>query len=570
MNNYYGIDFARQKEKLLSSEAAKVLINDVIEKADSALEKTYDALKFTEYTLFLETGDRGTYERKYFERRNDCSYISVAYWLTGDEKYKNQLIDLIFHICDEYTWCVPGHAFFFDDKPTIKQMFEMVDLFQSETARLLSDIALLIGEKLPYYVNDRIEYEIKRRITEPIKSNEYHWQKPDCKTNWAAVCSGGVLAALLTFGTDEEIKEILPKLYPAVENFLDGYNDDGCCMEGYAYWNYGFGYFVIFARMILEYTNGEVNYFKRDKVKNIATFVQKIRLGKTKIASFSDGTSVFTFSPGLFSYLKELYPDEVVLPPLELGTLRGNVYSMKELLWFNTDYCEEAYKSETAYLKDAQWFVKRNDKFSFAAKAGNNNEPHNHNDVGSFMIVTNNDDIPLTDVGCGLYDAFTFDNNCRYKMLQNASFGHSVPIINGKYQNFGAQYSAENVVATKNTFSFDMHGAYDEGIVKSLHRFFELSDDRVILRDTVEYSETTESFTERMVSLTKPEITNGSACLNGVSVVYDTKKYKASVSEGSYKQHISGIDVKVYFLDFEAVCDKEKTFEFEILIKSDN
>lgn len=566
MKNYYGVDFAEQKEKLLKSETAKVIINDVIERAEKALGKTYAALKLSEYRLFSETGDRAIFEKKYFERRNDCSYISVAYWLTEDDKYKNQLMDLIFHICDEYTWCVPAHALL-QDKPTSKQVIEKIDLFQAETGRLLSDIALMTGEKLPHYVNDRIEYEIKRRIIEPIKSNEYPWHKPSCTTNWAAVCSGGVLAALLTFGTSTDIKEALPKLYCGAENFLAGYNDDGCCMEGCDYWNYGFGYFVIFAKMILEYTNGKVNYFKREKVKNIAAFIQKIRLGKTKIASFSDGSSKFTFSTGLFSLLKEIYPDEIVLPSLKFGTEQGNIYSMKELLWFNTEYCEDAYKSETAYFKDAQWFIKRNDKFSFAAKAGNNNEPHNHNDIGSFMIVTNNDDIPLADFGCGVYNAFTFDNKYRYTMLQNASFGHSVPIINGTYQNFGSEYFAKDVIATDNTFSFDMSGAYDKEIIKSLRRFFKLTDDRVILRDTVEYSEMTKSFTERMVSWTKPEISDGFVDLKSVLIMYDNKKYRVSVSENSYKRHADGPDIKVYFIDFDAVRQKESEYEFEFVIK---
>lgn len=566
MKNYYGVDFAEQKKKLSNSKIAKVLINDVIEKAEAALGKTYDALKFSEFTLFLETGDRAIYEKKYFERRNDCSYISIAYWLTEDEKYRNQLIDLIFHICDEYTWCVPAHALL-HDKPTSKQVIEMIDLLQAETGRLLTDIALMVGDKLPYYVNDRIEYEIRRRIIEPIKNNEYYWQKPTCTTNWAAVCSGGVLVPLLTFGTGTEIEDVLPKLYPAVENFLIGYNDDGCCLEGCDYWNYGFGYFVIFARMILEYSNGEVNYFKRDKVKNIATFIQKIRLGKTKIVSFSDGSSKFAFSPGLVCCLKEIYPDDFILPSLEFGTEQGSIYSMKELLWFNTDYSEGDYESETTYFKDAQWFVKRNENFSFAAKAGNNNEPHNHNDIGSFMIVTSNDDIPLTDLGRGVYNAFNFDKKYRYTILQNASFGHSVPIINGTYQSFGSEYHAKNVTATDNTFSFDMSGAYDEGIVNGLCRSFRLTDDRIIIRDTVEYSEITENIIERMVSLTKPKIQDSSVDLGSALIMYDNEKYKVSISEDSYRRYADGPEIKVYFIDFEAIREKEDIFEFELVIR---
>ncbi len=564
MKTYYGVDFDKQREKLLNSEIAKPLIKALLEKADLALTKTYEALKMTEYMLFVETGDRTKFERKYFERRDDCSYLSIAFWLTEDEKYVKPLIDGVFRICDEFTWCVPAHAEL-PSNPSIELIQTQIDLFQAETGRLLTDIDALVGEKLPYYVKERISTEVRKRIIEPLKVRGFWWHI-NCNNNWAAVCAGGVGVGLLHYGTEAEINHYLPRLYQAMENFLGGYNDDGCCMEGYAYWNYGFGYFVIFAKMILDYTNGEVNYFEREKVKNIATYVKKIRMGRSKIASFSDGGSTFTFSPGLMSYLKELYPDEVSLPALELGTTKGNVYSMKEFLWFNVDYKEDEYKTETSYFEGAEWFISRSDNFSFAAKAGNNDEPHNHNDIGSFMIVTNNDDIPLADFGCGVYNAFTFRPDYRYKMIQNSSAGHSVPIINGEFQKVGREYSANNVKALDNLFSFDMEGAYEEGLVNKLHREFEVKEKSVVLCDTVEYSDKTESITERMVSWTKPEIYDAYVDLKTAKIKFDAKKYTVSFKEDSFRNHANTNDVPVYLIDFIPKTEKETKFEFEIVI----
>ena len=566
MKNYYGVDPKKQREKLLNSETAKSMIESIIEKADNALEKTYEALKISEYMLFLETGNRRVFEKKYFERRNDCSYLSIAYWLTEDDKYKNQLIDLVFHICNEYTWCVPAHVGL-KTEPTCQQMIDRIDLFQAETGRLLTDIAVLIGDRLPYYVMNRIEYEIRRRIIEPLRNTEHDWQDETCTNNWASVCAGGAGVALLHFGSERDIDELLPMICETMEHFLNGYNADGCCIEGYSYWNYGFGYFVIFAKNVYEYTNGKKNYFEREKVKSIALFLQKARLGNTKIASFSDGSSTFTFSPGLVSFLKSVYPDDFVRPSLKLGTLQGNVYSMKEFLWFDVDYHEDDYKNETTYFVDAEWFIKRNEKFSFAAKAGNNDEPHNHNDIGSFMIVAGDDHIPLADFGSGEYNARTFDNRYRYTMVQNASFGHSVPIINGTFQNFGAEYAAENVVASDNKFSFDMSKAYDAGIVKKLHRSFELKSDRVLLCDTVEYLGKTETVTERMVSWTEPELGDGCVDLKTARILYNPEKYTASFVTDSYNGHSDSGEIKVFFIDFKAVNERETTFEFEIEIK---
>lgn len=565
MKNYYGIDFEKKKAELLMCEAAKPIMSTVIKNADEAIKKTYAALKFSDYMLFSKTGDRKGFEKHYFERRNDLSYVSIAYWLTEDEKYKDPLENLIFHVCDEFSWCLPAHSLIWSDS-SANQILHEVDLFQAETGRLLTDIYAMVGDKLHCLVRDRIEIEIKHRIIESFKYKEFHWLKPRCKTNWAAVCAGGVLVSLLAFGTDEEIGKILPSLYSAIEHFLEGFGDDGCCMEGCAYWNYGFGYFVMFARFILEYTNGEINYFKSEKVKNIATFMQKVRLGETRTVSFSDSLADFSFSPGLFSYLKALYPEAIKLPPLEHGTLVGNVYSVKELLWLDTDYQEECFDESLSYFENAEWYIKRYPKYSFAAKAGHNAEPHNHNDVGSFQVVTANEKMPLVDIGCAAYNAFTFNPDYRYKLVENASFGHNLPIINGKYQLHGADYAAKNVCATENSFSFDIEGAYEDGLVKRLRRSFELYDDKIVLCDTAEYSEKTKSITERLVSLTPPNIGDGYVDIESLRVLFDKTRFTASLTTDSFESHKGSEIITVYLIDFVPKEEKETKFKLEIII----
>lgn len=566
MKNFYGIDFNKKRAELLASEAAKPIVSEVIAKADAAIEKSYDALKLSDYMIFAKTGERKSYEIQYFKRKNDLAFIADAYWLTEDEKYLEPLENLIFHVCDEFSWCIPAHSLIYEGI-TAKGIIREVDLFQAETGRLLTDIYAILGDKLHYLVKQRIEYEVRRRVIKPFKYKEFHWSKPTCKTNWAAVCAGGVLVSLLAFGTDEEIEEILPTLYSAVEHFLEGFGDDGCCMEGASYWNYGFGYFVIFARFILEYTGGKVNYFDRQKVKNIATSNYKSRLGKNGVVPFSDAVPNFTFSPGLYSYLKSIYPDDIKLPPLELRNIRGNIHSVKELLWFDTEYKEGKEDFGSVYFENAEWLIRRCEKYSFAAKAGHNNEPHNHNDVGSFAIVTADDKMPLADIGCAVYNAFTFTPEYRYSRVENASFGHSVPIINGKYQLFGEEYAAKNATATDTAFSFDMEGAYESGLVKKLHRSFELLEDKVILCDTVEYSDLTESVTERLVSEIKPEMGDGYVDLGSLRVIFDKEKFTADFTTDSYKHHSTCENVTVYLVDLTPKREKETEFRFEIVMK---
>ena len=56
----------------------------------------------------------------------------------------------------------------------------------------------------------------------------------------------------------------------------------------------------------------------------------------------------------------------------------------------------------TEFLKDAQWCILRGkDNTALVAKGGNNDEPHNHNDVGSFLYLADGEAL-LEDLGSSI------------------------------------------------------------------------------------------------------------------------------------------------------------------------
>ena len=139
-------------------------------------------------------------------------------------------------------------------------------------------------------------------------------------------------------------------------------------------------------------------------------------------------------------------------------------------------------------------------------------------------------------------------------------------IVNGKYQIEGEEYRAKNASATENSFSFDIEGAYESGLVKKLRRTFELASDGITLCDRVEYSDVTESITERFVSTMKPEMGDGFAKIGGVKLLYDKERYAPSLNIDSYINHnVERVDI--YLLDFTAKKEKESEFGFEIIIE---
>jgi hypothetical protein len=104
----------------------------------------------------------------------------------------------------------------------------------------------------------------------------------------------------------------------------------------------------------------------------------------------------------------------------------------------------------------------------FAAKGGFNNESHNHNDVGTFMLFADNKPF-IIDAGVGTYTRQTFSNE-RYNIWTMQSDYHNLPMANGFAQSFGAQYRSKDATfdSISHTFSLDIANAYtpEAGIKK--------------------------------------------------------------------------------------------------------
>ena len=72
-------------------------------------------------------------------------------------------------------------------------------------------------------------------------------------------------------------------------------------------------------------------------------------------------------------------------------------------------------------------------RLSAAVKGGSNDEFHNHNDVGGFVLAVDGTVPVIVDPGAEYYSGRSFSSR-RYESNLNNSFGHSVPRINGELQ----------------------------------------------------------------------------------------------------------------------------------------
>lgn len=113
-----------------------------------------------------------------------------------------------------------------------------------------------------------------------------------------------------------------------------------------------------------------------------------------------------------------------------------------------------------------------------AAKAGHNAEPHNHNDVGSFVLAVG-ETVLLCDPGAGRYSRDYFGPR-RYENVFASSFGHSVPRIGGKGQAPGGEFQGTIERVAENQYKSDMTKAYDIPVLRQLTRILTLEESGLV------------------------------------------------------------------------------------------
>ena len=119
-----------------------------------------------------------------------------------------------------------------------------------------------------------------------------------------------------------------------------------------------------------------------------------------------------------------------------------------------------------------------------AAKGGHNDESHNHNDVGNFIVYL--DGMPvIIDVGVETYTAKTFSNQ-RYDIWTMQFAYHSLPTVNGMMQHAGREYATTAATFSSDkkssSLTLDIAGAYpEEASLESLRRSISLKRNKEVM-----------------------------------------------------------------------------------------
>ncbi len=451
--------------------------------ADVPLPELTDEL----YRRFHITGERVVFERPYFERRRllgESAFALLACAEADLPELTRCFLTRLRAVFFEESWALAAHV----ADPSGRDPM-VIDLFGAETAHAMAEMVAVFGRIIPEELQQEIRTRLRTTIFENYRDHAESLPWTSMTNNWNSVCHQGVLSAALILEDDLDlVASMLALSARYLPLFLEGFGADGGCNEGPSYWSYGFGFFAALNEVLEWRTSGRLSLFEGSAlVPSIARYGPTISLSGGHVVNFSDGSDR-PLAPWLLQYLGVRLGETscLRLAAANAALLRARASTWSEpppsqkdfTSWVRTlRHCPEpesgavAVPLEDSYLPDlAVWVVRGRDAsghlWEVAAKAGHNEEHHNHNDVGNFVL--NVDSVPLiTEIGAPVYVKAFFKRELRYRFLAARSLGHSVPLVNGQEQVVGEEYLGRMLRADLQTdpasFQVDFAAAYPEG-----------------------------------------------------------------------------------------------------------
>lgn len=513
-----------------------------IQKGEVALNFSWDIIKATDYLAINRTGNREQMQKPDNARKEALKNLLLAELMEGKGRFIDQIINGVWAICEQSNWVLSAHLALqkqYTDLPDIDNM--VIDLGSGETGALLAWTHYFLKERLDEaspLIAKRIATEIRRNILDPYyKRNDLWWMglggessnnRRGLVNNWNPWINFNVLQCILLMESDQEKRTTYTyKTMHSVDQFINSYHDDGACDEGPSYWSHAGGKFFEYLELLHQATGGDVNIYSHPLVKNIGTYIYQVYIDDPYFVNFADASAKGGVNAGLVYRYGVAINDATMQgfgafyeqkEAKDNAALSGSMYAiLQDLQW--TPRILQAPTIEP--LVGDYWFpqtqvaggrekASSKEGFYFAAKGGHNDEFHNHNDVGSFILYYNG--LPLlVDAGVGTYTKQTFSKD-RYKIWTMQSAFHNLPVINGYEQPAGLTYEATNTQFTAKGdlhFTTDIAKAYPaDAAINTWRRSYTLQrkKHRFIISDEFNLSSFKKENELHLLAAHKPEI----------------------------------------------------------------
>ena len=472
---------------------------------------------------FTKTGSRHNFEAPYFVRRRTVCALAMAEAVTGEGRYLPALADACWAICEESCWQVPAHNLYIRDTiplvlPDLNR--PVVDLFGAETGALLATVCGMLGTQLDAYApgfTARVTAAVEQRILRPYLHDHFWWMGgsgAQCN-NWTPWCTQNVLLAAAQLAAVEDFPAYVNQAAESLDYFLAEYGGDGCCTEGAQYYGHAalalYGALEVLCAMVPGMFD---DVWAEPKIKNMAEYIVHVHVGGPYYLNFSDCSA----RAGARRVREYLFGKRVGSAPLMALAARDwagvlaagdpdhlHHPDISEGINLYYHLCTAFAEAEIARYKPAAdtdagsfWYpsvgllAARCGAYTLGAKAGHNDDSHNHNDVGSLILYKGERPL-LIDVGVETYSKKTFSPE-RYTIWTMQSSWHNLPEFDphgGKYQQQpGPQFAAADVKIADDLHSITMDIAPAYGAVPGLgyyRRAVSLTAQGLAVHDETDY-----------------------------------------------------------------------------------
>ncbi|TDE14854.1 heparinase II/III family protein [Dyadobacter psychrotolerans] len=475
--------------------------------------KVWDKLlKSGEYDLFLKNMERFSFpafsKADYFslsdgsatssgrglqmmrDRAKGLSELTWAECLQNKGRYIRQIQEGLKDILAQKSWVSPRNDFKFKNYNSIEYSVELTSALYAHT---IAQTLYLLGDKLDSSLKKQAIEALQKRVFDPVldkirtQNDSAENRFLQMTNNYNHVCLSGVVGAALAVLEDKKQRAVFTYIGEYYsKNGLEGFGDDGYCSEGVGYYNYGFGHYILLRENIWQATKGKIDLFAIEKVKKIAGFIPGLEIINGVYPAISDSKPGVQPDASIMRYLNRNFG--LGLEKYDTVSVLGNTDDNRNdvmMVFPNSSDAKPKRISAPSAPAALRYFFEKTGvlisrptpgsicQIGVAFKGGNNKEHHNHNDVGSYTIVSGKE-IMAGDPGSIPYTADIFTEKFRYTYKTIGSFGHPVPLVAGKQQQAGSQSKAVTIGKDFTTgyddLVLDIGSAYPESGLQKLHR----------------------------------------------------------------------------------------------------
>lgn len=480
-------------------------------RGEKGLDFEWKVIRATDYLEFERSGNRKIMEDRNNANLKTLTDLIVAELAEGEGRFIDQIINGAFHLCEMTSWALSAHTKLQHSRRALPEKDDhVIALVSCEAGAILAWTDYFFAgtfDRIDPSISRRIRREVRERIFDTYLSqgDRFWWTgfREDGNhtiNNWNPWCNCNILQCFLLLEENpDRLADAVYRTMQSVDKFLDYVKGDGACEEGPAYWEAAGGKAYDYLQVLGWATGGRISLFDQPLIRDMGEYISRSYVGDGWVVNFADASARGANpAPLIYRYGKAVGSDEMMRfaaalvtekrsAPLSFG--RDLLRTLESIRFCGelTATTPEQPSHTFTWYPETQFCYMRLGGLFLAAKGGHNNESHNHNDIGTFILYADSEPL-LLDAGVGTYTRQTFSSK-RYDIWSMQSDYHNLPKINGASQRQGAEYRATEVEADprRRTFSLDIAGAYPaEAEVCRWRRGYRLQSNGITVTDNFE------------------------------------------------------------------------------------